>query len=278
MSNPPDSRVLVGIVTSRSDLGIVAEQGWYRVPFDAKVTTEVRWPPNWFAAFETVEANGEQQQVRMFAHVDAIETATREELFPDSPPGSRGGRIYYKLILGERRTLADPLMPARPRRNPFIQTTLNKLTGATDFNDLFDDSPYEDELWVALRGLRMSAERQWHVKTRERNVALDFALFCEDRGLDVEVDGRAHHSVEANSISDAERDRLLSEKGWAVSRFTTRDIRDRLHYCLERISATVSQYGGVTGASTVRQDGRGLAVQPALFESRFQYDSEEALP
>ena len=104
---------------------------------------------------------------------------------------------------------------------------------------------------------------------------LDFALFCRERAIDVEVDGRSHHSVEQNSISDAERDRLVAMKGWAVIRFRTTEIANHMGRCLVDISNAISTYGGMKGASVARMDGRaGIASQLSLLEERFTYDEE----
>jgi len=266
-------RTLVGIVLNKADLQRVKE-GWYRIPVDAPPTRDERWPPKWFAAFETVAATGRHQAVREFARVKQIRVKTREELIPGVSHGAKAGRQYYQLVLEDPCSLPAPLIPARPRRNPFIYTRLGKLVTATEFNDAFDGSPPEDELWQALRRLGFDAERQWWVSADRKEFFLDFALFCRNRSVDVEVDGRQHHAFESHSIADAERDRALATVGWAVARFTTEEISRRMRYCLSRISDLVQRSGGLVGAPVIRQSADGLVVQPALFEEHFVYDEE----
>jgi very-short-patch-repair endonuclease len=268
----PHERVLVAIVKTRADLQYFSEQQWYRVPVDASITEDARWPPQWVAGFETMQAGASTQQVLRFARVMGLETKSREELFPDVGPGIRAGKMYYRLRLGEVESLRTPLVPRRPRRMPFIWTSFSKLLAAQEFNDLFDDSPYEDALWRAFKEQSIEAERQWPFQANERGYVLDFALFCRGRSIDVEVDGRPHHSVEARSVSDAERDRQLAMSGWAVVRFRTIEVAERLSYCLERVSQAIRVYGGMDRANLSVRDGQRTAVQMSLMEQRFVYD------
>lgn len=264
----------MGVVQSAGDVLRFRDAGWYRVPRNAKVTLGSHWPPQWVAAFETIKTGSEAQRIRYYGKVDRIEIRTREELFPGVPAGTRAGKMYYQLHLSQVHTLAKPLIPARWRRNPFIETTLRKLLDAEQFNDLFGASSYEDELWTAFKAYNITAERQWPVITSAGQFFLDFALFCNERSVDVEVDGRPHHAIEARSISDAARDRALASNGWGVVRFTTSEIRKRLSYCLEQVSATIRKYGGLEGAPLLVQHQGGLAAQMPLLEEPFRYDEE----
>jgi len=262
----------VGIVNTKRDLQILEQERWYRVPDDVKLVRKELWPPQWFAAFETVTTSASSQQVARYARVEGIELKSREELFPGEPAGMRSGRLYQQLRLGPIQALPEPLRPQRPRRTPFIQTTFEKLVTAEQFNDLFDDSPFEDRLWEALKKNNMEAERQWSVASDDGNFLLDFALFCRNRPIDVEVDGRPHHAVEKRSISDAARDRALAGKGWSVVRFRTTEIAQRLNYCMSRLSSTIVKCGGLDRATVVLQTKSEPASQLALLESRFTYD------
>lgn len=271
-----EERVLVAIVQTPGDLSRFVESHWYRVPVEAKVTLDNHWPPQWVAAFETIKSGGETQRIRYYGRVDRIETRTREELFPGMPAGVRAGKVYYKLSFSELLALKTPLTPRRTRRNPFIHTTLRKLTHSQEFNDLFNASSYEDDLWHAFKHYGIDAEREWQVRTPAGDFSLDFAVFCRVRSLDVKVDGRPHHSVEANSISDAERDRALGSAGWGVMRFRTEEIRRRLNYCLQRISAAIEKHGGLPEFGPIVADGPRQATQMALLEDSFRYDEPPA--
>ena len=267
--------LLVGIVPSRADLQILETERWYRVPVDAAITLDNSWPPRWFAAFETVASGAKSQRVVSFSEVLSVERKSRRELLPGEPIGPKSDRQYYQLRLGRLQALDMPLVPKRNRRLSFIQTTRQKFERAQEFNDLFNDSPYEDELWDALKANGFEAERQWRTRAAGEDFVLDFAIFCNGKkNVDVEVDGRFHHSVEARSLSDAERDSALTSANWAIVRVTTKRVRQSLNSCLMRISDVVKVNGGAQRARVIRQDGRQLAGQGALFEEREPYDAE----
>ena len=86
----------------------------------------------------------------------------------------------------------------------FIPTSLGRLLRATEINDLFHTSPIEDQLYDALRGGGLFAERQYLVRVYEPRAPrdstgymLDLALFCRDGNLAIECDGRTYHSSPA---------------------------------------------------------------------------------
>jgi hypothetical protein len=66
----------------------------------------------------------------------------------------------------------------RQRRLLFVPTTWEKFLLAEQINDLFDDSPIEDNMWAMFKNQKMGAERQWGMKACGKYYQLDFALFC----------------------------------------------------------------------------------------------------
>jgi very-short-patch-repair endonuclease len=274
-----DERLLVGIVNDRRDITILDEERWYRIPTTTIDRDPRDWPPTWFAAFERVSITRAGQQVLRYAKVRDIVRRTREDLFPGEPAGTRAGREYYQLLLEPINKLDEPLVPRRPRRNPFIRTTLARLLHARDFNDLFSDATqggYEDQLWQALEAHRIPAERQWELSTaRKRKYVLDFAVFCERGGVDVEVDGRRHHYIPEQSEYDSDRNNDLEAKGWKVLRYRTAQIRESLGGCLAQIGESIQRHGGLADeAAPPRFGSRGgqLITQLSMFEERAPYD------
>jgi hypothetical protein len=73
-------------------------------------------------------------------------------------------RRHYQPILGPLRRLPRPILSRRWRRIVFISTTRNKFMNAVEINDLYDESPLEDQLWAALKRLEIRAERQLFVE------------------------------------------------------------------------------------------------------------------
>jgi hypothetical protein len=47
-----------------------------------------------------------------------------------------------------------------------------------EINDLYDESPLEDRLWVEFKRVEIGAERQEFVEVKKRLYALDFAICC----------------------------------------------------------------------------------------------------
>jgi very-short-patch-repair endonuclease len=270
-------RLLIAIVKTPGDLRIFEEEGWYRIPVGVGVTKdEDNWPPGWVAAFEGVQASGGTQQVLRYAEVRDIEIRSREELMPELPSGSKRGRMYYRLALGPIQRLPIPLIPQRARRAPFIQTSIAKLVTAASFNDVFTGGRFEDELWQAFQGSLIDAERQWNVSVDRREYVLDFAVFCKERTIDVEIDGRQHHSVEARSEYDADRDKDLTRKGWAVQRFLAARVGKSINGCLAEVSEAIERYGGLkTARFRLIPRPEGAARQMALLEERAAYGTAE---
>lgn len=261
----------MGIVSSRADLARAIEEHWYRIPIAS--APERRWPPKWFAAFEPVTVTREGVQlIRSYAPVLHIDQLSREQLFPGMPGGTRAGRMYYRFSLGRVRE-REPIQLERPRRHPFIPTTLGKFERASSVNDLFDDSPDEDVLWDALKSESIPAQRQWPEMVRQRRFFIDFAVFCRHGGLAVEVDGKHHHSPE-KAVRDDDRAGLLATRGWQVHHIPTVRIREALHEELDRLKRVINAKGGLKADGFVPRvfiDGN-RAVQPALFEPRVAYD------
>jgi very-short-patch-repair endonuclease len=276
----PRERLLVGIVNTPRDVRILEERQWYRIPV-ATIDRDSRdWPPDWFAAFEPGSASKSGQQVLRFAEVRRFERKLREELFPGEPAGTKAGREYYQLILGPIQKLERPLVPRRPRRNPFIRTTLSRLLSARHFNDLFSDSGeggHEDALWAALEDRLIPSERQWEISlARRRKYVLDFAVFCETGGVDIEVDGRRHHYIPEQSEYDSDRNNLLEAKGWKVLRYRTQQIRESLSECVGQITEAIQRHGGLVDDPLPRRfvSRRGeTAAQLQLLEEPDPYDA-----
>ncbi len=275
-----EARLLVGIVNEPRDITILDEQGWYRIPVSTIDRDSRDWPPDWFAAFERVSATKAGQQILRYARVRDVARKTREELFPGEPPGAKAGHCYYQLLLGPIQLLERPLVPRRPRRNPFIRTTLSRLTQARHFNDLFSDSGeggYEDALWDALEAQSIPSERQWELSVaRKHKYVLDFAVFCESGGVDVEVDGRRHHYIPEQSEYDSDRNNLLEAKGWKVLRYRTQEIRESLRDCVGQITETIQRHGGLVDDPIPRTfvSRRGeTTAQLHLLEDHAAYDN-----
>ncbi|HEV8575183.1 MAG TPA: DUF559 domain-containing protein [Dehalococcoidia bacterium] len=237
---------------------IARDQNWYRIPLEnAHRLLKERWPPRWLAFYQTGKFAGEAFAVNYLARVIDISTVKRSELFPDEPKDDRSERMYYKIVFDGLKLLETPIRSSKWRRIVFIPTTLAKLKGATEINDLFDDSPLENELWSALKEVRIPAERQQMVDVNDKRYYLDFAIYCAKGNLDVETDGDSWHANPERVPEDNRRDNDLNSAGWKVLRFSTLQVREQLsEYCVDTIAKTVNKLGGI-------QEGT-LSPRPAV--------------
>jgi very-short-patch-repair endonuclease len=267
MSKPsPDG--LIALLKDKSDLAILQQQGWYRVPVD---TAPRRWPPTWIGFYQPKNFGPDAYRVRYFGRVRQITQVPRRELFPNELPSARSARLYHRVTFERLEERAAPVRSLRARRLTFIPTTWDKFIAAEQINDLFDDSPLEDRLWERLKQLDISAERQWTVQPGRGVYHLDFAIFCQKGSLDIETDGDTWHAARERIDLDNQRDTELSGVGWTVHRFNGLQIREKFStYCVPQIESTINHLGGVADGKIVPQlfhpAGKDSARQMSLFE------------
>lgn len=245
--------VLVAIINNRHDWHYAYDDLWYRVPVSSvRQFLKQRWPPQWLAFYQTKAFGEEAYSVRYYSRVVGIERKTRRELLPNDPPGDKSDREYYQLRLEPLRKLPVPIPSARRRRVTFIPTIWEKFVTATEINDLYDGSPLEDRLWVALKPFNLPIIRQEWVEINRNRYALDFAVYCAKAKLGIETDGdRWHHSPE-QADKDNLRDNDLKADGWQVLHFNTRRIMEETEsYCVPKIIETINAFGGVDDGAFV---------------------------
>lgn len=270
---------LVAILKDPSDLAILQEKGWYRIPV---VSAPRRWPPRWLAFYQPKNFKEDAYRIRYFGQVKNIDHARRKDIFPNEIASARSDREYYLLNLEKLEEREVPILSRRPRRLVFIPTTWAKFERAEQINDLFDDSPLEDQLWSELKRLSIEAERQWPVDFRTAFYYLDFVLFCAKGCIDVETDGDTWHLNPEQAARDNARDSALQNSGWIVHRFTTHQIRDNFQTeCLRRIEAGINRFGGLSSDGIVPRvfypRGNRSVQQLNLFDSSEEpYDSESS--
>ena len=244
--------VLVAIIKAPSDLAIVRDQHWYRIPVSSvNKRLKKRWPPRWLAFYLTKVFGHERHAVNYYARVVDIRKVYRWELFQDNPPEKRNRR-YYQLFLQPLRRLPKPILSRRFRNIIFIPTTWHKFINAVEINDLYDESPLEDRLWAEFKRLQLLAERQELIEAKEQNYFLDFAIYCAKGNIDIETDGDSWHASPERSAEDNVRDNNIKTAGWKVLRFNGVQIREQMQeYCLPTIEENINQLGGVDEGGTI---------------------------
>jgi very-short-patch-repair endonuclease len=260
-------RVLVAFMPNQRDLNIAREQGWYRIP--------VRSAPQpmkfgWLAFYQGRETFGEEAwTINYWAKVKSIKVVKRRDLLPDESSHPRADEDYYRIRIGELQRVPQPIVSRRQRFIVFISTTLAKFQRAEEINDLFHESPLEDEMWDGFKEERIEAERQWYLNVGKETYCLDFAIFCASGQVDVECDGDLWHSDPARIPQDNARDNTLTSSGWAVLRFNTKQITEELPTCLWQVRETVNRYGGIVtaeGAQRWMASGDEQHKQLSLFQ------------
>lgn len=259
---------LIAILKEKSDLTILQEQGWYRIPV---ASAPKRWPPRWLAFYQPKNFGEDAYLIRYFGQVKEIHRARRREIFPNEIESPRSDKEYFILRLEKLEERESPILSYRPRRLVFIPTTWEKFERAGQINDLFDDSPLEDLLWAELKRLSIEAERQWAVDLNKTIYHLDFALFCNNGKLNVETDGDTWHLSRDRVPQDNARDNALQIAGWTVLRYNTRQIRENFQKeCLRGIEASINKLGGLSSDGLVPRifytRGSGSVQQLNLFD------------
>jgi len=104
-------------------------------------------------------------------------------------------------------------------------------------------SEWERHFYDALYTAGIRAVPQFSVEQYD----LDFALFCGDRRLNIEVDGERYHRSWTGELClrDQLRNQRLIELGWEVKRFWVYEIRDRLDECV----AWVERWNRLAGSN-----------------------------
>ncbi|MEK7248484.1 MAG: hypothetical protein AAB092_08440 [Chloroflexota bacterium] len=192
---PQSDEVLVAIMRDRLDFSLLRDQLWYRIPVESvQKRLQGRWPPAWLAFYQTKIFGSSAYSVRYYGRVAEIRKVLRSDLFPDEPHDEKSQREYYRMSVESIRELPEPIPSLRLRRLLFIPTTWEKLNSATEINDLYDDSPLEDDLWRQFKVHHIDAERQERVQIDGKSYFLDFAIHCGLGQLDIETAGDTYHS------------------------------------------------------------------------------------
>ncbi|HEV2239176.1 MAG TPA: DUF559 domain-containing protein [Ktedonobacterales bacterium] len=264
--HPPVDAVVV-FVKDHPSFARVVDEHWYHMPLD-KAPPALRGGQVQIVAFYLPKSFGvDAFHVTYAAPLLAATAMTRRALFPRESAHPRAEVPYLRLSLGEVERLPHPIPSRRLRRVVVIATTRAKLEAAAEINDLFHASPLEDRVWGALKAEGLSAEREYFVPgDRNGMYALDFALFGQERNLDIECDGDRYHANPSRARGDNRRNNFLTSRGWSVLRFDTTNIRDELPAVMAQIHAAIRDCGGLALASVPPAATAALPAQPALWE------------
>ena len=213
-------------------------------------------------------------RVRYYGRKGTIDERKRIELLPNEPANKNRDERYYRIEIPDLEELSEPILnKRRHKRIPsFIHTTLHKLHNAEAIDDLFHDSPLEDELWHYLQTDGIEAERQHSVfKEEGGEYLLDFAVFCQNGNIGIECDGKWHYSTSEQIKKDNERYNDLARQGWSMLRFAKSQLQNPKE-CLNEIKKTINANGGLLTADKQIQlletENSNGTTQLELFNTR----------
>ncbi len=247
MAKRPPNDSLVALFKDKTDFLIARDQGWYRIPTSSRVPSMIEDGSIRYIAFYFKKIfNDWKWSIRHVAWVTRVEKVKRRELFPNEPENSKSNKVYHKISFGELLPLPQPILSHRGRHLVFIPTTFYKLQNATEINDIFADSPLEDDLWAELKKQNLPAERQFFLRTNENNWICDFAFFCKTGVIDVECDGDTYHMGPEQVIYDKSRNNeIAAVANWAVLRFTTKHLTEQMDHTILTIKRKIDRFGGL---------------------------------
>lgn len=232
-------------MNNKRDFKIAMESCWYRIPVKSAPTIIKEGTASLIAFYHTQKFEKEKFTIQWFGKIKKISVVKRKELFPKQTDDSKANNDYYKIEFAPLQKMIIPIVSLRPRRILFIPTTEEKFFSAKEINSLFNDSALENEFWNELVRNDIYPERQYFISVKEKSYFLDFAVFCKEKNIDIEVDGDKYHMSEDAVRNDKQRNNLLESKGWSVLRFTEKDIAEQMDRSIDLVMETVNKYGGI---------------------------------
>lgn len=203
----PDDRVLVAIMNNRRDWDIAQDEGWYRLPTKHAPSDTPNF--DYLAFYFTKVFKDDRWAIHYYARIEGHELLTRRDLIPSEPDHPRAGQWYYQLQLGPLQHKIPPIISTRWRRITFIVTMGDRFMQAVEINDLFERESPAGQLYVQLKEMGISVEREWLIREAGVDYVADLALPIGDEWLPVTIGDRPAPSQGLHLTGDAELDDWL---------------------------------------------------------------------
>ena len=241
------NNTLVCILKEPSDLTLVLNENWYRIPLKQAPNIVAHQKVKYLAFYQHSNFGNDAYQIQYWGKVKRIETVMRVSLFPNEAINEKSEKLYYKLDLQEVNLLQHPVYNPTKRKIIFLETNDILLKESFVINSLYNDSYLENILYKNLIEKEILCERQWKVRANDKNYLLDFAIFCKKGNICVECDGDSYHEGIAKVIKDEERDKNISDYGWYILRFRTDELitQKALANSIRIIQDKVEKLGGI---------------------------------
>lgn len=141
--------VLVALMKDTFDFEILKRYHWCRIPVKSAPN---KLKENKYIAFYQAKVFGDEKwKVNCIAKIHNIEVVRRVDLLLEEKNHPKAQNDYYKIKIGRLMKLQNPIPSKSWRRIVFISTTMEKLLKEKELNDLFNESPLEDILWLNLK-------------------------------------------------------------------------------------------------------------------------------
>ncbi len=226
------------------DLGIAAQDHWYRIPLKKapkhKFTHIAFYQP---ACFKPCG-----KRIEYYAEVAGCCVARRLDILPGELGHPAAKQPYLLYNLGPLIKLPRAILNTSGSRVVFGYAPLSRLAEAGDILGIFGVVAVENLMCAVLRAAGFTFRRE-HVVLRGGRVKyrLDFALFCKSGKLDIECDGHRFHSQPGQRAKDAYRDKWLKHHGWTTLRFGEHEVFNNAEVCIGEINTAIAFYGGLKG-------------------------------
>jgi len=147
------------------------------------------------------------------------------------------------VVVGDRQAALDSGVSYLASFAEYSQGLTSNLAGSADAQELGPEYPlvarpelvsdWERIFYRALHAAGLRPVPQY----QEAPFVLDFALFEQDRRLDIEVDGENYHRNWDGELCrrDQIRSRRLNDLGWDIMRFWVYEIREDLEGSVKRV-------------------------------------------
>ena len=240
--------VLVGVLKSKSDLRILLEEKWYRIPvafLPKRTFTHI-------AFYQPLTFGKGGKKIEYYAKITKREIKKRIVLLPDEPAHPRAREPYLKCSFRKIERLSKPIRNIIPRRVSFGFTDLRTLRSARDILQLYGVPATEQIIEKELKRLAIPFKTQERVIPAKAGIQsssathyrLDLAIFCKKGKIAIECDNLRAHASKIQKQKDRQKDAALKHLGWHLIRLTEEDILEQLDSCISEIQTTTHSLGG----------------------------------
>lgn len=231
--------VLVAVLKSRSDLKILLNEKWYRIP----VASTPKRVFNFIAFYQPAVFGKSGMRINYFAKVSKIRITKRITLLPKESTHSGAQKDYHQYEFNKIERLPRPVKNIIPRRVSFGFTDKKSLLNSTNILELYNVPATEKILEDGLKSLGLQVKKEYVVMCRKKRYRIDLVIFCKKGKIAIECDNTKAHSSAVQKQKDKMKDSDLKKLGWKVLRFNEKDIVEDLNKSMIIINRLVSSLG-----------------------------------